>query len=160
MVKIRAARLVMLGALLAFALTAAGCGEMSKAEYQREVEKVGRTAEKGLGQISQAGNQDPDPAEFKAAAASLRKAANDLEDITPPEEVRQPHNDMIDGIRSLADLMDELAVELPTIKKDPASAMKLLEKIQSNPGIKKLDKAKQGFDKAGYTVMKPAATAK
>ncbi len=152
-----------LGALLTgAALAFAGCGgggdekkPESKGDYVKHVNEVGSTLEKELRTVSAAlaGNQQNAKAlgtELNGGAKVLASAAEDLADITPPDKVKAAHQDIVDGVRELADAFRTGA------KQAGAGDLKSIEKsfaaLASSAGVKDIQKGVDALKAAGYDV--------
>lgn len=141
-------------ALLSAALLA-GCGGVSKAEYEKEVEKIGTKVEKDLNKLD---SGQPTSKDLVTAEKSLNDAADDLEDVEAPSDVEKLHDDLVDTLRDTAKLMDEMAPLMEKAAKDPTSlGAKELEQMN---GIttkfgdieKRMAKIEAGYKKKKYKV--------
>ncbi len=149
---------VALVALASFVLAA--CGGMSKSEYTKEMKKVSAKAEKSFKKLE---SGEPNEAAMKDAAKKLRTVAKEVDEITPPSDVKDAHEDLVKVLNDAADVFDDFApmmAEAEKVMKDPASAdpakmesmQKDMEKLQKDfeeidERMTKVDKA---FAKAGY----------
>jgi predicted nuclease with TOPRIM domain len=123
--------LVALGA--AAVLAAAGCGgsgggeSLSKEEFQAAVVDVGMVLEAAFDEIAEEttavgediGSLDEAGAAFEALAvsieegsAALEQAADDLDELEPPDEAKDANDELASGLRALAADLDELAAAL------------------------------------------------
>ena len=137
-------------AIMASALLLAGCGGVSKKEYEKDVNKVMKSVDEGNFNSS-----DPKAANLKDASKDIEKAADDLDDITPPDDVKDLHNDLVEGVRELGDLLGDIAPILTDIEKDPASAAEHADDMTDIQGRMektqaKLEKTIKAFEKKGY----------
>lgn len=95
--------------LAALALVAAGCGggDDSRQDYERQVSDVNRTLEQAFGNlvssIRSAGSTEQAAAQLDEGASSLDQAAQQLAAIDPPDDVEAPHQQLVSGLRGLAD---------------------------------------------------------
>lgn len=144
---------VLLVALFAVGVTA--CGATSKADYKAQVKKIGDRVQKDTkGALN--GSGQPSSKQLKDAQTSLNKAADDLDDITPPSDVKQGHEDLVKAVRAMARYVGTLSDAMATIKKDPSKASGLLDKIDPNKSqdvkdATKYEKAAEAeFKKHGY----------
>lgn len=143
-----------LAMMIAAALTLSACGGLSKTEYQSKVNKIMNKVDKEMGSFS-----NPDGAQMKKAAKLLDTAADDLDDITPPSEVKDLHADLIAEVRELSKLMKKLAPFMEMAQKDPAKAAGMqkdmadtytkLQKVGTD-----LEKTRSAFIKKGYKNFK------
>lgn len=141
-------------ALLSAALLA-GCGGVSKDEYEKSVEKVGADVEKDLDKLD---SGQPTAKDLDTARESLESGADDLEEIEAPSEVEGLHEDLVSTLRDTADLMDRMAPLMEKAAEDPANlGEKELEQMQ---GIttefadieKRMAKIDKGYAKKKYEV--------
>ena len=107
---------MLLTAILAAALLA-GCGEPSKADYEKDIEKVGNKVEKDLDALD---SGQPTPATLTKATKSLNAAADEIEEITPPSEVEDLHDDLVSALRDTADLLGRMAPLMKMATEDPS----------------------------------------
>jgi hypothetical protein len=102
-----------LGAALAL-LAVAGCGGLSREEYNRRGDRVLRKAVIAVEADKQTIREHPrDPAAYRALAKDLRAFAADLEDIgEPPTGLGVRQEKIIDKMREGADRFDDAAKAL------------------------------------------------
>ena len=144
-----------LGFLLALVLLA-GCGgedRLSKEAYQAEVRKVGTTLGSALGgidtnasgdELAQAGKQ------VEGLQVALRKAADDLDELSPPEEVEGAHTKLVQGIRGFADDLEDLG---DAIRRNDADAIREFENdFTSSDGVKLIREAAEQLQGQGYSL--------
>ena len=105
-------RLLLL-ALAALTLALAGCGSksrLSKGAYEGVLTKTG----KELAEASKALAKEKTGEEFVSGAeqiqAGLREAADDLDDVRPPDDVDAANDRFVDALRGLADEFDKVRV--------------------------------------------------
>lgn len=142
-------RLLAISVMLVSALLLAACGGMSKAEYEKEVNKIGKQVSKDLEGIQ--GGQ-PSEAEIKKAKNALNTAADDLEDLSPPKEAEKGHEALVKGVRGLSELVEKLGEAMALAEKDPTKAMKMLSGIQNDQSFKDLATASKELKKAGIDI--------
>jgi hypothetical protein len=105
---------------LAVAALLAGCGggdeRLSKAQYQRELSEVGKTLSESIGSV---GGAVTGVADLEAAGeqvgelqTALSKAADDLDELEPPEDVEGAHEKLVQGIRGFADELEDLEIAI------------------------------------------------
>jgi hypothetical protein len=146
---------VLLFAAIVCAVALAGCGEMSKAEYEKKADKIGTRAESEMDSLFK-GEKAPTPKALRKAQTAVDDAANDMDDLSPPSKVKTPHERMVRGLKGLAEAFGRLADDLDDAKSDDAKA-KVFLKMGNDTDAKKafndLSKAEKEFKKAGYTVF-------
>jgi hypothetical protein len=138
------------------AVVAAGCGgggssgggePLTKEQYQAKVKAIARQIGSELGSAVNLGKQTS-PADVDKGVKALHEFANELADVTPPKEVAQAHQLLIDGMNTLADELKPLVEKLNKTK-DPTEALSALFSLKA---LQLLNKAQQEFKQAGYTV--------
>jgi hypothetical protein len=147
--------LVALAIAVLSAALLAGCGGVSKAEYEKDVEKLGKEVEKDLDKLD---SGTPTAKDLETAEATLNKAADGLEDIEAPSDVEKLHEDLIDTLRDTAKLMDEMAPLMEKAAKDPTSLgekeLAQMNEITTKFGDieKRMAKIQAGYAKKKYDV--------
>jgi len=144
-------------ALVTAALIAAGCGGgMSKSEYEKEVNKIGDRVEKKFDAVEEVPTQD----DIKSAQKAIDTAVSDLEDLDPPSEISDLHDDLIDTIKSMNGVLDRMAPlmeDATKAMKDPTSvdqdAMTELQTKMEKVG-KDADKASAELDRITKAMKK------
>jgi hypothetical protein len=78
----------------------------------------------------------------------MRQQADELDKVTPPEDVEAEHQKMVDGLRGFADDLDEFreAVE----SKSPAAMQKFAQTFQESESARKIQEASDSLKKKGY----------
>jgi hypothetical protein len=143
--------------LLLLVLAAAGCGgdggRLAKPEYQKEVRQVGDTLGKSIRGLGEAGSNT----DLKAAAKqietlqdALRAAADDLDELRPPEEIEGAHDELVDGIRGFADELDEL--RKASAAGDAAAIRAFEQSFTGSAAVKKIRDASAKLEAAGYKI--------
>jgi hypothetical protein len=149
--------LCILIALFACASLVAACGAVSKSEYQKQVKKIMDRVEKDGNKVFSA--SEPKESDFKKAEKIMNEAADDLEDITPPDDVKTLHEHMVDDIRTLADAMPKFGAAMVKLRKNPQDQEKIINDLQKDQkklekATDRLDKTRKEFVKKGYTAFK------
>jgi hypothetical protein len=129
--------LLFVAAALITAALLAGCGGPSKASYEKDMKKISAKAEKDIDKLT-SGSQ-PSAKDIENAQKTLDEAADDVDDIDPPSEVKDLHNDLVKVLHDTADLMGELGPIMELSQKDPS---KVTEKE-----IKKMNSVTEKFGK-------------
>ena len=143
-------RLIMLAtAILAMALLA-GCGELSKSEYVKEVNKISSKADK---QFSKLDKGEADDGDIKAITKALDSMADDLDALKAPSEVKDLHKDLVQTLRDGSDLVDEagdIGIFEDPSKIDP----KKMEEFQKHAAAFEKDskRIESGFKKKKYSI--------
>jgi PBP1b-binding outer membrane lipoprotein LpoB len=137
------------------ALLVAGCGGTSKADYEKEVQKVGTDVNAELDKLD---SGTPTGDDFAKAQKALDSAVTKLEDIDPPSEVKDLHDDMVSALRDTSELFDRIAPLMKQATEDPASLgeddVATMTAIQEDFGKleERMTKVEKGFKKKKYDV--------
>ena len=142
--------LAALAAVIALAL--AGCGgggRLSKAEYEQKLESAGN----GLSAAAQQLAETRSKKQFKDNVTDLQRAfddaADDLDGITPPEDVEGANDRLVHGLRALSDDFDEV--------KDAAdesidAATRKAQQVTTGASSREAQQAIQEIRRRGYDV--------
>jgi hypothetical protein len=151
-----------IGAIAALVvLAAAGCGDsgggggtpLTKAQYEEQLNSIGTTIDSSFEELTQ--TFQGDTPSFDAAADKiaeiqdqLRQQADELDDVTPPEDVQAEHDKMVEGLRGFADDLDEFreAVESKSVD----AMQKFAQTFTNSESAKKIQEAGDSLQKKGY----------
>lgn len=133
--------------LVAVALLAGACGGGDKpapgtaSGYVAQVQEVGAQIQESLAGISdRAETGDVTVASYGAeldkSVAALDAAVKRLRAITPPDNARAAHAELVDGCRELADAFRQTAVAARA--DDPATLAKALQGVSAGDGSRKI----------------------
>ena len=133
-------RLALFRTLCALAALAAlvgftGCGSSNKTDdYKTQARKVAQdfknSAEKTSQQVSSATTTDERVKGLEALKGTVDDAANGFEDLTPPDNVKSEHQQLISGFRSLSSDISDVEDAVRTNDKNEAQAT--LPKLQAD----------------------------
>jgi len=148
-------------ALLAFLLAlAAGCGgggggsELSKSEYQKEVQAVGKTLSTSIDDLGSAvsgsGDLEEAAGQIDALQEALKGAADDLAELEPPSDVESAHDKLVEGIRGFADGLDDL--ESAMADGDVDEIQKFQTDFASSDAVQKISDATEELGEKGYKI--------
>lgn len=146
------ARSIRVPALLALALVAlAGCGGgASKDEYQEQMRGVGADISKASEQVA-AMKPDAPAAQraktIRAQGALLAKAADKADDVEPPSDASEAHDEFVDALRAYAKILDQLADASASSKNAERQAALLGE---AGTEVDRLTAASSDLRDAGY----------
>ena len=141
---------------LLLALVVAGCGssgggQLSKDEYQKHLQTDGDEINKAFKPLTQPpGSLDELANELKAGVSKLNSAADDLEGVTPPKDVKKDNSALAAGLRELARELDSLRKAAE--KKDPQEVQKTLTDLRNSHGLIDARRATDDLKKKGYTL--------
>ena len=147
---------------LAVGIAAAGCGgdgggdRLTKEEYQQEVRDVGQTLSQSAEGLSGAFSQsDPESLDqvadqIEELQAAMNQAAEELDDMNPPEDAESAHDDLVEGIRGFSDEVGEVA---------DAAREGNLQDLQSfsqnfanSDSVQQIEQATEELRSKGYTI--------
>jgi uncharacterized phage infection (PIP) family protein YhgE len=146
---------VLLAVLLAIA-TLAGWGggggdALSKEEYEQRMQKIGGT----LDEVTAGLEQQPESLDQLATGiADIRteaqQAADELDDIEPPEEIAAAHARLHEGLHQFAEDLGELeqAVENGELQE----IQQLAQALASSEGIQQVTSATNEIESKGYDI--------
>jgi len=98
-------------ALAALAVGLGGCGgdaRLSKAEYEQKLTAVGRELAEASKPLAQAKTGPGFVSAVEQIQGGLRKAADDLGGVKPPEDVASANDRLVDALRGLVDEFDKV----------------------------------------------------
>lgn len=142
-------------AIMALTLFVAGCGETSKADYEQQIQKIGKTVNEDLDKLD---SGTPDEKQINAAVKSLEQAADDIEAVDPPSEVKSLHEDLVTTLNDTADLLSQMAPIMKIAATDPTKlGQKDIDKMTKITSDfediqKRMAKIEAGFKKKKYDV--------
>ncbi len=130
-----------------------GCGgssspkPLAEADYVSQMEKLGTELSSSINKIGSAGNSTAKiEAALGTAQTELRAAADKMEAMTPPSDIKDQQAKLVKGVRELADGLDTIKTK---IKNGDISA---ILSITTLPGIKDISDASGAIIKAGYKI--------
>jgi hypothetical protein len=138
--------------MAALVVMVAGCGgggRLSKAEYEQKLHQSGTELSTALRQISSSRSKD----EFKQGVDDVEKALNgvadELDGITPPEDVEGANQRLVEGFRQLAGEFDAVKA---AAEKGPDAARQAGRAITTGAASRKANLAIQEIKRRGYDV--------
>ncbi len=147
--------------LTAVVALAAGCGgndRLSKDAYQQELDNAIQKVEqafRGLGESLQkvssgSGSLDQVADEVGNIQEELNSAAEDLDGVTPPEDVEASHEKLVDGMRALSNDLEEFkgAIE----EGDTGAIDRFAADARELDSVKQLEEATNELKEKGYDV--------
>jgi hypothetical protein len=130
----------------------AGCGALSKSEYQKQMKAVGKKADK---QFKSFKTGQPSAKSMTKASKALDSVADDVEDITPPSDVESLHKRLIKVLRKTARTIKKLGPLMDQAMKDPTKIdQKQMESVQKDMADvqTEMDSIQKGYKKKKYDV--------
>jgi uncharacterized phage infection (PIP) family protein YhgE len=150
--RVRRAAGIVAGLAIAMAGGCGGGGDgLSKEEYEQQVQEVGGT----LNEVTAGLQETPTSLDDLAAAiADIRteaeQAADELDDIEPPDEVADSHDKLTAGLRQFADDLAEL--EQSVEDGELQEIEQLATQLASSEGIQQLTEATNELESKGYNI--------
>ena len=133
-------------------LLLAGCGgggQVSKAEYEQKLQKGGRELTAALAQLSRSNSK----AEFVNGVDGVERALNDVADdldgITPPEDVQGANDRLVDGFRKLAHDFEQVKA---AADRGPDAARQKGREVTTGAASREADLAIKEIQRRGYDV--------
>jgi hypothetical protein len=141
-------------ALLAFGavavLLAAGCGGggsgPTKAEYVGQMKVIGQSLSTSLNTLGSATTPAKAATALQSVQTDLRGAADKLEAIKAPDEIKSQHADLVKAVRDFADELD------PVIKDLQAGKMTALQAVPTLKGLTEIQTASTAITNKGYKI--------
>jgi hypothetical protein len=144
------ARLLAVAALAALAL--AGCGSsgpLSKADYEQRLQKSGRELTAALAQLSRSNTKEEFTQGVDRVENVLNDVADDLDGITPPEDVQSANARLVDGFRKLAGDFEQVKA---AAEKGPDAARQKGRQVTTGLASREADQAIKEIQRRGYDV--------
>jgi hypothetical protein len=140
---------------VAAALVVAGCGSsggVSKNDYVKSLNEAVASLQKSTSSLG------PDATSGGAAVTRLEDgakamdvAAENFNNITPPDDAKHAHGQIVDGLHKFADTFRDAASAARS--KDSEKLLKVLSDIDQSPGAKELQAATEELAAKGYNVQ-------
>ena len=148
-------RYLLLIPALAATLAAAGCGSGSKNDYVQSVNKAEASLQKSLSSVNSIGASSSGAdvaATLQKSGSALDAAADDFNNIKPPDDAKHAHGKIVDGLHKLAGTFRDAAKSAQGAKTpdDLAQAAKVLSAITTSEGAKELQEAQDELTSNGY----------
>jgi hypothetical protein len=139
----------------AAALFVAGCGGsdgISKNDYVKSLNQAVATLQKSTASLGPDATSGADAAKrLEDGSKAMDVAAENFSNITPPDDAKHAHGQMVDGLHKFADTMRDAADAARA--KDQDKLLKVLTEIDSSPGAKELQAATEELTAKGYNVQ-------
>jgi hypothetical protein len=153
--------------MLVAALLLATCGTaadkpLSKDAYERKLQSTMDDLEAAYGDAGAAAsaNQNTDStrsvgeivSDLRESQVALRDAANRLDEIEPPTDLADTHDQLVAGVRDMADAVDLLIQAQEVAEQDPAKAKSLARQFGQDDSFERVEAAAAGLADAGVDV--------
>jgi hypothetical protein len=137
--------------LLATLVALAGCGsstrEVTKAEYQKELDRIGKVAADAGSELGRSIDIATFNGNVDKFQDTLRDAAGDLDGLEPPPNVRDVNDRLADSFRDFA---DELEPVKEARRKSIFKARDALAKVAASDAVKEARAAIGELKRKGY----------
>ena len=140
----------------AVALFVAGCGGgsgVSKNDYVKDLNEAVASLQKSTSSLTPEAATSGGAAvkQLESGGQAMDVAAENFNNITPPDDAEHAHGQIVDGLHKLADTFRDAADAARS--KDSDKLVKLLQGIQDTPGAKELQAATEELAAKGYNVQ-------
>jgi hypothetical protein len=126
--------------------TAAASTPLPKAAYVNKMKAIGRSLSTSLSSLGAATTAAKAAVALAAVQTDLRQAADRIESITPPEQIKTQHAQLAKAVRDFADELD------PVIAKLKAGAMTALQTVPTLKGLQEIQTASTAIANKGYKI--------
>jgi hypothetical protein len=137
--------------MLATLVAVAGCGssprEVTKAEYQKELDRIGKVAADAGSELGRSIDIATFNGNVDKFQDTLRDAGGDLHGLKPPEDVRDVNNRLADA---LGDFADELEPVKEARRKSIFKARDALAKVAASKAVTEARAAIRELKQKGY----------
>lgn len=154
----------LLAVVFAMSMLVAACGgEPTKDSYEHDVARIGRSVDRSIDELSPPDGRAPTAGDVRKLSTDLDEAADRLDEITPPQEVTKAHEQMLRGMRGVADAFSRLGTSLDKAGDDNERAtlfVEFLDDKRANSAFNDLTSAQAAYEAQGYHVFGEAAASK
>jgi hypothetical protein len=130
----------------AAATTAAASTPLPKAAYVNKMKAIGRSLSTSLNSLGAATTAAKAAVALTTVQTDLRKAADRIESITPPQTIKTQHAQLAKAVRDFADELD------PVIAKLKAGTMTALQTVPTLKGLQEIQNASTAIATKGYKI--------
>lgn len=127
-------------------------GRLSKGDYEGKLANIGETLTKATEGLSTAVSPKTSPADAAGGIGKLQDAlaesADELAELSPPEDIQGAHDNLVEGIRSFADALGDLKAAAE--EGDTAKMLEFVGKMAESDFGKKLQEATETLQEKGY----------
>jgi hypothetical protein len=140
----------------AVALFVAGCGGssggVSKNDYVKSLNQAVASLQKSTASLGPDAKTGADAAaRLESGGKAMDNAAESFKKITPPDDAKHAHGQIVDGLHKFADTFRDAADAARS--KDDSKLLKVLQDLDKSPGAKELEAATQELAAKGYNVQ-------
>ena len=139
----------------AVALLMAGCGGgsgVSKNDYVKSLNDAVASLQKSTASLGpDAGGGAGAVTRLESGGKAMDVAAENFGIITPPDDAKHAHGQIVDGLHQLADTFRDAAAAARD--KDNGKLLKVLQGLEASPGARELQAATEELSAKGYNVQ-------
>jgi len=139
----------------AAALFVAGCGGsggVSKDDYVKSLNQAVATLQKSTASLGPDATSGGDAVKrLEEGSKAMDAAADDFSGITPPDDAKHAHGQIVDGLHKLADTFGDAASAARS--KDDDKLLKVLQGLDQSEGARDLQAATEELSSKGYNVQ-------
>jgi hypothetical protein len=155
-----AATIILCACAALVGISCAGSERDERGDYERAMREHGvafDTAIERLEPKEEAGKMlPPAPSDVETAAETIRALSEKIDTVDAPKAVAPAHRNLVDGVRTLSESLDELATDLIDAageqqRHDAYTAFETSEKTKAAYAL--IDDARAGFERADYDVL-------
>jgi hypothetical protein len=139
---------------VAAALVVAGCGGsgVSKNDYVKSINDAVASLQKSTASLGpDAGGGAGAVARLQDGGKAMDAAAENFAKITPPDDAKHAHSQIVDGLHQLAGTFRDAAGAARA--KDNDKLLKVLQGLQDSTGARELQAATEELSDKGYKVQ-------
>jgi hypothetical protein len=138
----------------AAALFVAGCGGsggVSKNDYVKSLNEAVSSLQQSTASLGPAATTGGAAEQrLEDGAKAMDAAAENFNEIAPPDDAKHAHGQIVDGLHKFADTFRDAAEAARA--KDSSKLLKVISDIDSSPGAKELQAATEELAANGYNV--------
>ena len=139
-------------AAAAFAVVLAGCGgggRLSKAEYEQTLRSAGNELSTAVDHLQQARSKEEFEHDVSDVQRALDAAADDLDAVSPPEDVEGANDRLVHGLRGLAHDFEEVR---DAADQSVDAATSKAQQIRSGTASREAQQAVEELKRKGYDI--------
>ena len=126
--------------------TGAAATPLPKSAYVNKMKAIGQSLSTSLNSLGSATTAAKAAVALTSVQTDLRKAAERIESITPPEPIKKQHEQLAKAVRDFADELD------PVIAKLKAGTMTALQTVPTLKGLQEIQTASTAIANKGYKI--------
>lgn len=148
--------LALLAAVAALVLVGCGGSQLSKDEYIKELNSVGKVLNTSFSSIGEGIGNTKDTKvlgdKFTEAGKVLRDASKRVADLSPPDDAKSANAKLADGLGKMATAFDDVAKAAKDSGDNPTALLPKVTALTNSDGIKMVNDAITELSGKGYNV--------